>query len=82
VLANQNSVNLELIVIDGGSTDGTIKIIQKNQDTISEWVSEPDNGIYDAMNKGISKAHGEWIFFLNAGDTFCTDNTVSTFSIR
>jgi glycosyltransferase involved in cell wall biosynthesis len=78
-VANQNSVNLELIVIDGGSTDGTIKIIQKNQDTISEWVSEPDNGIYDAMNKGISKAHGEWIFFLNAGDTFCTDNTVSTF---
>ena len=67
---NQNYKNLEYIVIDGGSTDGTTKIIKKYGSKINYWVSEKDNGVYDAMNKGINKATGEWINFMNAGDEF------------
>lgn len=60
--------NLELIIIDGGSTDDTIKILKQIHDPALSWTSEPDNGIYDAMNKGIKKATGEWIYFLGADD--------------
>jgi glycosyltransferase involved in cell wall biosynthesis len=58
----------ELIVIDGGSNDGTVELLQQWDDKIAYWLSEPDSGIYDAMNKGISAAHGEYILHLNAGD--------------
>ncbi|MEZ0609313.1 glycosyltransferase family 2 protein [Fibrella sp. WM1] len=58
----------ELIVIDGGSTDDTVSIIQKWENSISYWVSEPDKGIYDAMNKGVRQASGCWIYFLGADD--------------
>lgn len=67
---NQTYPNIEYIIIDGGSTDGTLDIIKKYQDKISYWVSEPDKGIYDAMNKGTLKSTGEWLNFMNAGDTF------------
>lgn len=62
--------NIEYIIIDGGSTDGTVEIIRRYADRLAYWVSEPDEGIYDAMNKGIERATGEWINFMNAGDYF------------
>lgn len=59
---------IEYIIIDGGSTDGTVEIIKKYQDKIAMWVSEPDKGIYDAMNKGLLLKTGAFVFFLNSGD--------------
>ena len=56
---NQTYLNIEYIIIDGGSTDGTVNVIKKYADKIAYWVSEPDKGIYDAMNKGIAYSHGE-----------------------
>lgn len=67
----------ELIVVDGGSNDRTIEVINKYHENISKWISEPDEGIYDAMNKGLSLAVGEWVNFMNAGDVF-TDKNVLT----
>ncbi len=75
-IINQSYKNIEYIVIDGASTDGTIDIIKKYEDKINYWISEPDEGIYFAMNKAIEKATGEWINFMNAGDTFFDLDTV------
>ena len=72
---NQNYKNYEYIIIDGGSKDGTINTIKKYSDKITYWISEPDKGIYDAMNKGASKASGDFIQFLNAGD-WLSDNEI------
>ncbi|MBE9583923.1 glycosyltransferase [Mucilaginibacter sp. JRF] len=60
--------HIQLIVIDGNSTDGTQQIIEQNAHKISYWLSEPDGGIYDAMNKGIKQATGRWVYFLGADD--------------
>lgn len=74
---SQTYENVEFIVIDGGSTDGTTDVIKKYEDQIDYWVSEKDNGIYDAMNKGILAATGTWVNFMNAGDTFVDNNVLS-----
>ena len=66
---SQTFKDYEWIVIDGGSTDGGKELLESNNDTISYWVSEPDRGIYHAMNKGIAVAKGEYCQFLNSGDT-------------
>lgn len=68
--------NIEYLVFDGNSTDGTWEIIQKYKDQLDIAVSEPDNGVYDAMNKGIQYASGGWVIFMNSGDTFYDHNVV------
>lgn len=73
---NQTYSDIEYIIIDGGSTDGTLDVIEKYADKISYFVSEPDYGIYDAMNKGIKRATGDYINFMNAGDMFYTPETL------
>lgn len=73
---NQTYENIEYIIIDGCSKDGTVDVIEQYSDKISYWVSEPDNGIYDAMNKGILKATGEWLNFMNAGDSFASHDVL------
>ena len=77
-IKNQESVFLEHIIIDANSTDGSkdaILLYEKEITFPLYWVSEPDNGIYDGMNKGIKQAHGEYLFFLNSGDTLIS-NTI------
>lgn len=73
---NQTYANVEYIIIDGGSTDGTLGIISQYAHAIDYWVSEKDNGIYDAMNKGVRLSLGEWICFMNAGDVFYSSTTL------
>jgi glycosyltransferase involved in cell wall biosynthesis len=63
--------NVEYVVIDGGSADRTIDILRKYEDSIDYWVSESDTGIYDAMNKGVRLASGQWLCFLGSDDTLC-----------
>ena len=75
---NQTYSDIEYIIIDGGSTDGTVDLIKKYADKITYWVSEPDQGIYDAMNKGIDVATGEWINFMNSGDSFYRQDVLSS----
>jgi glycosyltransferase involved in cell wall biosynthesis len=64
----QQATDYEYIVIDGASTDGTIDIIRRYEHRITHWISEPDGGLYDAMNKGLHRAKGQYVWFMNAGD--------------
>ena len=70
------SVNLEYIIIDGGSTDGTLDIIEKYKKNIDIIISDKDNGIYDAMNKAVNLSSSKWICFMNSGDTFFSKNSI------
>jgi glycosyltransferase involved in cell wall biosynthesis len=74
---NQTYTPIEYIVIDGGSTDGTLDILKHYNPYITTLVSEPDKGIYDAMNKGLNLATGDYVIFMNSGDEFYANNTVS-----
>lgn len=74
---SQSYEDVEYVVIDGGSTDGTVEILNRYRDRISYLVSEKDGGIYDAMNKGIDVATGDWIGVMNAGDVFTSDDVLS-----
>jgi glycosyltransferase involved in cell wall biosynthesis len=73
----QDYPNIHHIIVDGGSTDGTSALLQQHQRENLRWISEPDDGIYDAMNKGVLMSSGHWIIFLNAGDTFHRADVVS-----
>ena len=76
VIAQKHS-DIEYIVIDGASTDSTLNIIKQYESKITTWVSEPDKGIADAMNKGVKLATGDYLMFLNADDYFQTSNAIS-----
>jgi len=65
---NQSYPNIEYIIIDGGSTDGTIEVLQKYNEYIDYWISEQDKGLYDAMNKAMQNATGDYLWFINSGD--------------
>lgn len=75
-VARQTFRDFEFIVIDGGSTDGSADVLKECSDKITYWVSEPDKGIYNAMNKGISKATGDYLNFMNSGDCFYADDVL------
>ncbi len=74
---NQTYSNIEYIVIDGASTDGTKEIIQKHSERLTQFISEPDKGIYDAMNKGLALATGDYVLFMNSGDEIYAPETVA-----
>ena len=76
---NQVFSDYEYIIIDAGSNDGSVEVIQKYADKITYWVSEPDNGIYHAMNKGIKQAKGEYLLFLNSGDVLSVEDVLKKF---
>ena len=73
----QNYNHIEHVVVDGGSTDGTVEVIRKYEDHIHVWVSEHDEGIYDAMNKGVEMSTGDVVGFLNADDVYTHDGVLS-----
>lgn len=81
-ILNQSYPHIEYILIDGGSADGTVDILQRYSSRIAYWISEPDKGLYDAMNKGLKRATGDYVWFMNAGDTLsgpdCLQNIVSS----
>jgi len=81
-IIGQDHESVEFIVIDGASTDGTTEIIRRYLDRIDFFISEPDQGLYNAMNKGLSLAHGKFAIFMNAGDVFASLDVLSkVFSI-
>lgn len=75
-VVGQSYDNIEYIIVDGGSTDGTVDIIKKYDDRISYWISEPDKGIYDAFCKGVAAATGDYIYFLGSDDCLCEKDTI------
>jgi glycosyltransferase involved in cell wall biosynthesis len=75
-ILSQTEKRFEYFIIDGASTDGTIELIKKYESQITGWISEPDNGLYDAMNKGIKLGSGEYLWFMNAGDLVYDNNTL------
>lgn len=79
-VAEQDYASIEHIIIDGASTDGTMELVRANASRVTQVVSEPDNGIYDAFNKGLHIATGDVIAFLNCGDTYLSSSAVSKMS--
>lgn len=76
---SQTWPSVEYVVVDGGSTDGTVDILRRHDDRIAHWVSEPDRGLYDAMNKGLDAATGDWVVFMGADDCFADAGSVAEY---
>lgn len=76
-IVNQTFTDFEWIVVDGGSTDGSRELLEQFQDRFSWWCSEPDKGVYNAMNKGVAHATGEYVNYMNSGDTFTSSTILS-----
>ena len=76
-ISSQDYSNIELVIIDGGSIDGTLGILKDNAHFIEKWISEKDTGIYDAWNKGLNLVTGDYICFIGSDDCFASHNTVS-----
>jgi len=76
-IVSQQATDYEYIVIDGSSTDGTLAIIKHYESHITHWISEPDGGLYDAMNKGLHRATGDYVWFMNAGDELYEVDTLA-----
>ena len=81
-LIAQQATDYEYIVIDGASKDGTVAIIKRYESYITRWTCEPDKGLYDAMNKGLHRAHGQYVWFMNAGDELHDPQTLSNLLAR
>lgn len=81
-VVHQEYQNFEFIVIDGGSTDGSLDIIKNYSESIAFWISEKDRGIYHAMNKGVEHAHGDYCIFINSGDRFFANNVLEQVAIN
>ena len=79
-VVSQTYTDYEYLIIDGGSSDGSVNAIKDYEDKISYWVSEKDGGIYNAMNKGVKVAHGEYLIFLNSGDFFYDSDVLKNIS--
>jgi len=75
-IINQSYNGIEYNIIDGGSNKATLDIISKYDSNISYWISEPDNGIYDALNKGIKKAKGDWLYFIGGDDYLYNESII------
>lgn len=78
----QTYPNKELLIIDGGSKDGTVALLEANEEHLGYWISEPDGGIYDAWNKGVCQAKGEWICFLGADDFFWEEHVLEKMATK
>jgi glycosyltransferase involved in cell wall biosynthesis len=82
-VARQTERDFEHLIVDGGSTDGSRELLEQHGDwPWLHWASEPDHGIYDALNKGLRRATGRFVIFLNAGDTFCSDDVLANVAAR
>src|SRR5512147_620337 len=76
-VAAQDYADREYVIVDGASTDGTVEVIRRRAAEVTRWISEPDSGIYQAMNKGVRAAAGEYVCFMNAGDRFASADTLA-----
>jgi glycosyltransferase involved in cell wall biosynthesis len=75
-IENQHSQNFEYIIVDGASTDATLSLIERHKNRVDVLISEPDHGLYDAMNKGLQHAHGKYVWFINSGDKIFAPDTL------
>ena len=79
---SQTDIEIEYIIVDGGSKDGTLELIGKYKDKISLFISEPDRGVYDAMNKGIKYSTGDFVYFINSGDILLNPSILSKIKLE